>query len=157
MSSPEQNETTQNMNLTNPNNQIFVPVQVAPVYRPAQPVQVMAGAPVPVAMPTTPGQPAPMMVPVPYNAQGQPIIVQTQPVNNTPQVVVIKEGPTPESTNRPCYCHGPRQSPCGCCDPNKEYCCIIVVFAYILMSLHYILTILCIWNLCRSGCRYGWC
>ena len=114
---------------------------------PAQPVPVVA-------------QPPPqMMYPVAYQPQAPPYAVQTPQPNNNPQVIVIREEKPKRNHGAcsSCYCKGPRQSPCGCCDPNEEYCCIIVVFAYILMSLSYILTCLCIWSLCRSGFRGGWC
>ena len=114
---------------------------------PAQPVPVVA-------------QPPPqMMYPVAYQPQAPPYVVQTPQPNNNPQVIVIRE----EKPKRDhgacssCYCKGPRQSPCGCCDPNKEYCCIVVVFAYILMSLHYIATCLCIIIMCRNIRRGGIC
>ena len=156
MSNPQQNnETFANMNQTDPNlynnNKVLIPVQ-GPVYTPVQPVPVVAQA-----MPVTPQPAAPMIVPVPYGAQGQPIVVQAQAQDNNPRVIVIQEEKRPKRSGRSCYCRGPKQSPCGCCDPNEEYCCIVVVFAYILMSLTYILTCLFIWRLCRIGFRGGWC
>ena len=157
MSNPQQNnETYANMNPTqqnlnlNPqnNNKVFYPVD-SPVYTPVQPVPVIAGqGPI--------YQAAPMVAPVQYQVQ-QGNIGESQQSNNTPQVIVIDERRKPKKTGRSCYCRGPRQSPCGCLDPNEEYCCAIVVFSYILMSLSYILTCLCIWSLCRSGFRSGWC
>ena len=79
----------------------------------------------------------------------------TYPYQAQPNVVVVKE--TSQSSGRCCYCRGPKKSPCGCCSPNEEYCCIIVAFAYILMSLRYILTCLCILRMCRSLRRGGIC
>ena len=130
------NQTEANMYLNNPNAKpAFVPVQ-NPVYVPVVPVQ---GTPV--GMPVQQQQ-APMMVP-------------TQSVNNSQQVVIIEDK---KSNNKGCcYMRGPRQSPCGCLDPNKDYCCFLVVGAYILMSLRYILMCLCIWSYCRSFNRGGWC
>ena len=152
MANPQQNETFANMNNdTDPNARLNiynnpgnVPAQ-PPIYMPVQPVPVAAGVGTPGAQP---GQP--VILPV------QPIYIQAPPQqNNNPQVVVIRqEKPAFKSSGRACYCRGPRQSPCGCCDPNEEYCCIVIVFAYILMSLRYILTCLCILSLCRS-LRHG--
>ena len=114
---------------------------------PAQPVPVVA-------------QPPPqMMYPVAYQPQAPPYVVQTPQPNNNPQVIVIRE----EKPKRDhgacssCYCKGPRQSPCGCCDPNEEYCCCVIAMAYLLMSLKYILMCLCIVTYCRNLNRYGWC
>ena len=134
------NQTDANMYLNNPNAQpVFVPVQ-NPVYVPVVPVQ---GTPVgtPVGMPVQPQQ-APMVVP-------------TQSANNNQQVVIIQDKTV--SNKGCCYMRGPRQSPCGCLDPNKEYCCFLVVGSYILMSLQYILMCLCIWSYCRAFNRGGWC
>ena len=151
MSNPQQNNETytnmnptqQNLNLNPQNNvKVFYPVQ-SPVYTPVQPVPVIAGQ--------GPYQP------VQYQVQGQTDVGESQQTNNEPRVVVIEERRKPKKSGRSCYCPGPRQSPCGCLDPNEEYCCAIVVFSYILMSLSYILTCLCIWSLCRSGFRGGWC
>ncbi len=125
-----QNETKQNLYPIN-QNQVLVPVQQVPV---------VAG---------TPGAAQPAQVIV------QPIVIQTQP--NPPQQVVVVQNKKRQSSGRCCYCYGPKQSPCGCCDPNKEYCCIVVVFAYILMSLHYIATCLCIIIMCRNIRRGGIC
>ena len=145
MSNPKQvnpymNQTEANMYLNNANAKpVLVPVQ-NPVY-----------------VPVTPGQPVPMGVPV----QPQPSPQMVAPVQsvqssyNTPEVVVIHEQTT--SSKGCCYCRGPRQSPCGCLDPNKDYCCFLVVMAYILMSLRYILMCLCIWSYCRNFNRHGWC
>ena len=151
MSNPQQNNETytnmnptqQNLNLNPQNNvKVFYPVQ-SPVYTPVQPVPVIAGQ--------GPYQP------VQYQVQGQTDVGESQQTNNQPRVIVIEERRKPKKSGRSCYCRGPRQSPCGCLDPNEEYCCAIVVFSYILMSLSYILTCLCIWSLCRSGFRGGWC
>ena len=130
------NQTEANMYLNNPNAKpAFVPVQ-NPVYVPVVPVQ---GTPV--GMPVQQQQ-APMMMP-------------TQSVNNSQQVVIIEDK---KANNKGCcYMRGPRQSPCGCLDPNKDYCCFLVVGAYILMSLQYILMCLCIWSYCRAFNRGGWC
>ena len=152
MSNPQQNnETYANMNPTqqnlnlNPqnNNKVFYPIQ-SPVYTPVQPVPVIAGQ-------------GPIYQPVQYQVQGQTNIGESQQTNNTPQVIVIEERRKPKNSGRSCYCRGPRQSPCGCLDPNEEYCCAIGGFSYIIMSLSYILTCLCIWSLCRIGFRGGWC
>ena len=154
-SSMNQTESNEYLNNNN-NNKIFVPVQ-GKVYTPVQPVPVVAGAVNPMAMPVNAQQP-PMIVGVPYQGQAPPPeVIQSQQTNNNPQVIVIKEQRPSNRSGRCCYCRGPRQSPCGCCSPNEEYCCIIIVFAYIIMSLHYILTCLFIWRLCRRGFRYGWC
>ena len=124
----------------NETNQYFYPDNQHKMFVPVQPVPVMAG---------TPGvaqQPAPI------------VVYQTQPNIQQPQVIVVKEQPRKrQSSGRCCYCYGPKQSPCGCCDSDKEYCCIIVVFAYIVMSLHYIATCLCIILMCRNLSRGGIC
>ena len=152
MSNPSNMNQTESNEYLNNNNKIFVPVQ-GKVYTPVQPVPVIAGPVNQMAMPVT-AQPPPMIVGVPYQGQElPPEVIQAK----NPNVIIIKEQRSPNRSNRCCYCRGPRQSPCGCCSPNEEYCCIIVVFAYIIMSLHYILTCLFIWRLCRSGFRYGWC
>ena len=130
------NQTEANMYLNNPNAKpAFVPVQ-NPVYVPVVPVQ---GTP----------------VGMPVQQQQTPMAVPTQSVNNSQQVVIIED----KTVNNKgcCYMRGPRQSPCGCLDPNKDYCCFLVVGAYILMSLRYILMCLCIWSFCRSFNRHGWC
>ena len=159
MSNPQQNnETFTNMNQSEPNvylnnqnnNKVFFPAQ-CPIYTPVQPVPVVAQAGTPMAMPVN-AQPPTYMV-----MQGQPQVIQAPQTNNNQKVIVIQEERRPKKSGRACYCKGPKQSPCGCCDPNEEYCCIVVVFAYILMSLTYILTCLFIWRLCRIGFRGGWC
>ena len=132
------NETDPNMNTTNQNLYID-PRQ--PVYTPVQNPNLVPVQPVILA-------PAYQQPPV------QPIIIQAPPANTTPQVVVIKEGEKRyQPSGRCCYCRGPKQSPCGCLDYNEEYCCFIVCMSYVIMSLQYILTCLCIMSLCRSFCR----
>ena len=155
MANPQQNETYENLNnQTDQNIKLNIynkpPNQPAqtPVYLPVQPVPVANGT---AAQGSQPVQP--IILPV------QPIYIQAPPQenNNNTQVVVVKEQkPAYKSSGRTCYCRGPRQSPCGICDPNEEYCCIVVVFAYILMSLQYILTCLCIISVCRN-LRHGGC
>ena len=141
---PYMNQTEANMYLNNPNvKPALVPAQ-NPVYVPVTP-----GQPVPMGVPVQP-QPSPQMVaPTPYPVQS------VQSSYNGPQVIVVNEEIT--SSRGCCYCRGPRQSPCGCLDPNKDYCCFLVVMAYVLMSLRYILMCLCIWSYCRSFNRGGWC
>ena len=84
----------------------------------------------------------------------QPVYVQA-PDNQRPNVVIVQEKPRTSRSNNCCYCRGPRQSPCGCLDPNQEYCCFLVCMAYVLMSLRYILMCLCILSMCRSLRRGG--
>ena len=89
-----------------------------------------------------------------YPTQAQPVMVRAAQ-DPSQQIIVIQEEKT--RPHRACYCRGPRQSPCGCLDPNQDYCCFLVVMAYVLMSLRYILMCLCIWSYCRSFNRGGWC
>ena len=153
MSNPLQNnEAYGNINQTEQNLKPIGYNTPPPLYTPVQPVQVVGGPQMvaPVAQQGTP-------IMVPYQYTQQPIIIQQQP-NNNPQVIIVKEGPRRKPpSGRCCYCYGPKQSPCGCCDPNEEYCCILIVFAYILMSLRYILMCLCILSYCRSFHRHGCC
>ena len=142
------NETYDNMNQTNPNMNLNN-YQPGPIYTPVQPVQMVGGPQM--VMPINQNVP-PVMVPV--QPQPQTIIVQQPPEQ---KVIVVQEGRRKKSSGRACYCHGPKQSPCGCCDPNEEYCCIIIVFAYILMSLRYILMCLCILSICRNFRHHGIC
>ena len=117
------NETQQQMNTQNPN--LYLNNQNPPVYPPAQPV------------------------PVVYQAPVQPVIVQTpQPQPN----VVIIEQKQDSHANNCCYCRAPRQSACGCLEPNQYYCCFLIVGNYILLGLQYLLTCLCIIHLCRGIC-----
>ena len=91
-----------------------------------------------------PGQP----VPVAY--QAPPVIYQT-PYAPQPNVIVIKEEkPAQEHSDNCCYCRAPRKSACGCLEPNKYYCCCLIVGNYILLSLKYVLTCLCIVRLCQA-------
>ena len=127
------NNTPTNQNETNAN---FMPG----AYPPGTPQMVM---PVTAAPPQ-----APVVV--------QPVYIQAPNNNNNqkPDVVIIQEKRRTRSDNC-CYCRGPRQSPCGCLDPNQEYCCFLVCMAYVLMSLRYILMCLCILTLCRNLRRGG--
>ena len=120
---PNNNETQQNMYIPNPN--MNLDNQRNPVYPPAQPV------------------------PVAYQAV-QPVVVQTPAPQ--PNVVIIKEEQTNSHANNCCYCKAPRQSACGCLEPNEYYCCFLIVGNYILLGLRYVLTCLCILRLCQVIC-----
>ena len=149
---PDMNQTEANMHLNNQNNRpMYVPVQT-PVYA----VPVAAGQGNPVGMPVQAQTAGPMAVPVAYTPQPQPVIIQ-QPQQTGNQKVIIIQEERNRHTKGCCYCRGPRLSPCGCLDPNEEYCWFLVFGAYVLMSLHYILTCLCIWSFCRNFNRHGWC
>ena len=117
----QNNETQQQINIPNPN----LYTQNPPVYPPPQPV------------------------PVAYQAPVQPVIYQApQPQQN---VIVVKEGKTPSANaNNCCYCRAPRQSACGCLEPNQYYCCFLIVGNYVLLGLKYLLTCLCIVRLCKG-------
>ncbi len=119
----QNNETQQQIYKPNPN--LYLETQNPPVYPPAQPV------------------------PVAYQAPVQPVIYQTpQPQQN---VIVVKEGKTPsQHANNFCYCRAPRQSACGCLEPNEYYCCFLIVGNYVLLGLKYLLTCLCIIRLCKG-------
>ena len=128
-----QNETNANLYPNQPN--------LMPVGYPAgSPQMVMPVAAAP--------QQAPVVV--------QPIYVQTPNYNDNQKVnVIVVEEKRRRKSDNCCYCRGPRQSPCGCLDPNEEYCCFLVCMAYVLMSLRYILMCLCILTMCRSLRRGG--
>ena len=128
MSNPQQtfakmDQTEQNLNLNPPKNyKVYFPIQ-SPVYTPVQPVPVVARGETPMAIPVTQAQP--IFVPVQYQTQGP---TKSQQSNNNPQVIVIDERcsrPNKKSW-RNCYCKGPKPSTCGYCDPNEEYCRIML-------------------------------
>ena len=102
-----------------------------------------------------------MVMPVAAAPQQAPVILQpvyVQPPNyndNQKVNVVVVEEKRKRRNDNYCYCRGPRQSPCGCLDPNEDYCCFLVCMAYVLMSLRYILMCLCILSMCRSLRRGG--
>ena len=153
MSNPQQNNGNMNLSEANMinaqnNNNLYIPVQ-SPVY--AVPITAQGN---PMGMPNKGQVTTPMAIPV--ATQGQPVIVQTQQNDNNQKVIVIQEENNQKDKGC-CYCRGPRQSPCGCLEPNKEYCWFLVFGAYVLMSLHYILTCLWIWRMCRNFKRNGCC
>ena len=91
-------------------------------------------------------------VPVAYQSPPvQPIIIQTGQAAPQPNVVVVEENKDSHSNNC-CYCKAPRKSACGCLEPNKYYCCFLIVGNYILLGLRYVLTCLCIVRLCQRIC-----
>ena len=118
---PNYNETQQQMYTPNPN--LNLDNQRNPVYPPAQPV------------------------PVAYQAV-QPVVIPAQ----TPQsnVVIIQEEKKSSHADNCCYCKAPRQSACGCLEPNEYYCCFLIVGNYVLLALKYVLTCLCIVRLCQG-------
>ena len=136
------NQTSQSISYSQPNNVQGYPPNQMPVMYP-QPVQ-----PVPVVM-----APVPQAVPVQYNAAPQPVVIQAPQNDTKTKVIIIEEQKRKPKNDNCCYCRGPRQSPCGCLDPNEDYCCFLVVMAYVLMSLQYILMCLCIISFCRGGRR----
>ena len=89
-------------------------------------------------------------VPVAYQAPVQPVIIQTP----QPQPVVVIQQPEKrrQHADNCCYCRAPRMSACGCLEPNEYYCCFLIVGNYILLSLRYILTCLCIARLIQVIC-----
>ena len=120
---PNYNETQQQMYNQNPN--LNLDNQRYPVYPPAQPV------------------------PVAYQAV-QPVVIPAQ--TPQPNVVIIQEEKKSPHANNCCYCKAPRSSACGCLEPNEYYCCFLIVGNYVLLSLKYILTCLCIVRLCQVIC-----
>ena len=118
---PNYNETQQQMYTPNPN--LNLDNQRNPVYPPAQPV------------------------PVAYQAV-QPVVIPAQ--TPQPNVVVIQEEKKSSYSNNCCYCKAPRQSACGCLEPNEYYCCFLIVGNYVLLALKYVLTCLCIVRLCQG-------
>ena len=125
------NETQQQMNIPNPNLQMNNP--------PGQPVVVVYQTPPGVYQ-------AP---PVVYQA---PPVVYPTPQAPQPNVIVIEEGKKPKTqkhSDNCCYCKAPRQSACGCLNPDEYYCCFLIVGNYILLALQYILACLCIVRLCQ--------
>ena len=90
-------------------------------------------------------------VPVAYQAPVQPMPIIIQQGTPQPNVVVIEEKRDSHADNC-CYCKAPRQSACGCLEPNKYYCCFLIVSNYFLLGLQYILTCLCIVRLCQIIC-----
>ena len=93
--------------------------------------------------------PPPQPVPVAYQAV-QPVVVQAAAPQ--PNVVIIQEEKKRLHSDNCCYCPAPRTSACGCLEPNEYYCCFLIVGNYILLSLKYILTCLCIVRLGQSIC-----
>ena len=91
-----------------------------------------------------PGQP----VPVAY--QAPPVVYQTPQPQTQPNVVIIEKQKVQDHSQNCCYCRAPRQSACGCLEPNQYYCCFLIVGNYILLGLKYILTCLCIIRLCQA-------
>ena len=114
-----------------------------------------------------PGQQIQYLIPIEQQAAGpplayqiitlpQPVIIQQNQVYEPPKTIIIKENVYKKSDNC-CYCRGPKQSPCGCLDNDKDYCCAVVAFSYILMALSYILMGLWIFSCCFRGYFYrGW-
>ena len=126
------NQTEPNLNLNEINNR-----------------NVYIGSPIPIAyLPTQNGGNQQIVVPITETPPKIVIPVQYTPAQ--PQIIQIKKY-NDNKKKKFCYCRGPRQSPCGCLDPNEDYCCFLVCMAYVLMSLEYILMCLWIIVLCR------WC
>ena len=120
---PNYNETQQQMYTPNPN--LNLDNQRNPVYPPAQPV------------------------PVAYQAV-PPVVIPAQ--TPQPNVVVVQRDKQSPHSNNCCYCRAPRSSACGCLEPNEYYCCFLIVGNYVLLSLKYVLTCLCIIRLCQGIC-----
>ena len=133
------NQTSQSLSYNQPNNVQGYPPNQMPVMYP-QPVPVVIA-------------PAPQAVPVQINVAPQPVVIQAPQNDTNTKVIIIKEEKRKPKSDNCCYCRGPRQSPCGCLDPNKDYCCFLIVMAYVLMSLRYILMCLWIYSFCKGGRR----
>ena len=128
------NQTEPNLNLNNNNNR-----------------NVYIASPIPVVyLPTQAGGNRQMVVPITVTP---PQIVMPAQYAQAPQQIIQIQKLKDKKKQKFCYCRGPRQSPCGCLDPNEDYCCFLVCMAYVLMSLEYILMCLWIILLCR-WCRH---
>ena len=158
--SPAPNKKYYDNTRNNNNNKVPVtPIQ--PINQPAvNNYQQVPGKPVQYAIPVPAGQPTAQPVVYQYvtPVPAQLVIIQQQTTNESspPQTIIIEEKIIEEKKVKKkqdncCYCQGPRQSPCGCLDRNEEYCCFIVCFAYVLMSLSYILTCLWIISFCSPN------
>ena len=123
MNNPPPNNNETQQQMYTPNPNLNLDNQRNPVYPPAQPVPVAYQAPVVIQAPTP-----------------------------QPNVVVIQQEQKSSHSNNCCYCKAPRKSACGCLEPNEYYCCFLIVGNYVLLSLQYILTCLCIVRLCQGIC-----
>ena len=121
MNNPPPNNNETQQQMYTPNPNLNLDNQRNPVYPPVQPV------------------------PVAYQA---PVVIPAQ--TPQPNVVVIQQEQKSSHSNNCCYCKAPRQSACGCLEPNEYYCCFLIVGNYVLLSLQYILTCLCIVRLCQG-------
>ena len=123
MNNPPPNNNETQQQMYTPNPNLNLDNQRNPVYPPTQPVPVAYQAPVVIQVPTP-----------------------------QPNVVVIQQKQESSHSNNCCYCKAPRKSACGCLEPNEYYCCFLIVGNYVLLSLQYILTCLCIVRLCQGIC-----
>ena len=133
------NDTSVNINQTDPNLNLNVNNNR----------NIYIASPIPVVyLPTQAGVNQQMVVPIAVTPPQIIVPAQNTPV---PQQIIQIQKHKDKKNQKFCYCRGPRQSPCGCLDPNEDYCCCLVCMAYVLMSLEYILMCLWIIVLCR------WC